>query len=100
MENPGGANLSDIGTVDLAQTAETTSGVVPVVRGPVLADGPYRQVFRAHMQGGTSLGPSFLSDQPSICAEGEQKKQNCRSVLVHLNDCPGHSIELLEERLG
>ncbi len=39
MKDPGCAQLSDVGAIDFAQAAEAASGVVAVIRRPVLAHG-------------------------------------------------------------
>ena len=49
VEDPCGAQLRDIGFVDFFQSAVAPSGVVSVIRSPVLADGPRQQIFGTYM---------------------------------------------------
>ena len=51
MENPLRAQLADIPGMDLIETAETTTGIIAIVRQPIGADGLRGKSFPRHFYG-------------------------------------------------
>jgi hypothetical protein len=89
MKYPRRAQLRDIFSIDLAQTAVSLSGVVPIVRRPVFADRAREQVFRAHVR--TAIyGSLFVLLRGRWEYGGENKKQNqkCLTARLHVSVSP------------
>ena len=101
MKYPRRAQLRDIFSIDLAQTAVSLSGVVPVVRRPVFADWTREQVFRAHVR--TDIYGSLfvlLRGRWEDCGENKKQTQKCLTARLHVSASPRAPLELLAGTRG
>src|SRR6478672_7603385 len=96
MKYPRRAQLRDIFSIDLAQTAVSLSGVVPVVRRPVCANWAREQVFRAHVRADI-YGSLLVLLRPRWEDGRENKKQDqkCLTARLHVSVSPRIPLELL-----